>query len=159
MVEIKLLVCIKMDLVLNNLQWLICHKTKPNQTKPIMFFCSGGTRKKPKQFVSSLIGSDSGAAPPLFHINRGKKYSDLCVVLNDFPIVYKFRKPCLLNVGLATITWVLDGVMVNVLDCDCIVSEFELQSRYYVHFRTNAPWRRYEASKHSSSPRRQLGIK
>ena len=22
------------DLVLNNLQWLICHKTKPNQTKP-----------------------------------------------------------------------------------------------------------------------------
>ena len=25
--------CIKMDLALNNLQWLICHKTKPNQTK------------------------------------------------------------------------------------------------------------------------------
>ncbi len=24
----------KEDLVLNNLQWLICHKTKPNQTKP-----------------------------------------------------------------------------------------------------------------------------
>ena len=23
----------KPDLVLNNLQWLICHKTKPNQTK------------------------------------------------------------------------------------------------------------------------------
>ena len=23
-----------MDLVLNNLQWLICHKAKPNQTKP-----------------------------------------------------------------------------------------------------------------------------
>ena len=23
---------IKMDLALNNLQWLICHKTKPNQT-------------------------------------------------------------------------------------------------------------------------------
>ena len=22
-----------MDLALNNLQWLICHKTKPNQTK------------------------------------------------------------------------------------------------------------------------------
>ena len=22
------------DLALNNLQWLICHKTKPNQTKP-----------------------------------------------------------------------------------------------------------------------------
>ena len=24
----------KEDLALNNLQWLICHKTKPNQTKP-----------------------------------------------------------------------------------------------------------------------------
>ena len=24
----------KMDLVLNDLQWLICHQTKPNQTKP-----------------------------------------------------------------------------------------------------------------------------
>ena len=23
-----------MDLALNNLQWLICHKTKPNQTIP-----------------------------------------------------------------------------------------------------------------------------
>ena len=23
-----------MDLALNNLQWFICHKTKPNQTKP-----------------------------------------------------------------------------------------------------------------------------
>ena len=25
-------VCIKMDLALNNLQWLICHKIKPNQS-------------------------------------------------------------------------------------------------------------------------------
>ena len=24
----------KQDLSLNNLQWLICHKTQPNQTKP-----------------------------------------------------------------------------------------------------------------------------
>ena len=28
-------------------------------------------------------------------------------------------------------------VMVKVLDCDQKVSGFELQSRYYVHFRTN----------------------
>ena len=26
-----LLICIKIDLVLNNLQWLICHKTKPSK--------------------------------------------------------------------------------------------------------------------------------
>ena len=30
MLEIELFVCIELDLALNNLQWLICHKTKPN---------------------------------------------------------------------------------------------------------------------------------
>ena len=35
MSEIQLFICIKMDLALNNPQWLICHKTKPNQTKTI----------------------------------------------------------------------------------------------------------------------------
>ena len=29
------------------------------------------------------------------------------------------------------------SVMVKVLDCGIVVSEFELQSHYYVHFRTN----------------------
>ena len=33
MFEIELFICIKMDLALNNLQWSMCHKTKPNQTK------------------------------------------------------------------------------------------------------------------------------
>ena len=31
----------------------------------------------------------------------------------------------------------LRGVVANVLDCDIIVSEFEIQSRYYVHFQIN----------------------
>ena len=31
--EIELFKCIKIDLALNNLEWLIYHKTKPNQTK------------------------------------------------------------------------------------------------------------------------------
>ena len=30
----------KMDWTLNNLQWLICHKTKPNQTKLIQRVCT-----------------------------------------------------------------------------------------------------------------------
>ena len=30
-----------------------------------------------------------------------------------------------------------EGVVANVLDCDIVVSEFELQWRYYVHFQTN----------------------
>ena len=29
----------KMDLALNNLQWLISHKTKPNQIKPLYSNC------------------------------------------------------------------------------------------------------------------------
>ena len=29
------------------------------------------------------------------------------------------------------------GVMVKEMDCGIVVSEFEPQSRYYVHFRTN----------------------
>ena len=29
------------------------------------------------------------------------------------------------------------GVMVKAMDCGIIVSEFELQSRYYTHFRAN----------------------
>ena len=31
------------------------------------------------------------------------------------------------------------GVMVKVMDCRTVVSEFVLQSRYYVQFRTNTP--------------------
>ena len=31
----------------------------------------------------------------------------------------------------------LRGVMVKAMDCEIVVSEFELQLRYYVHFRTN----------------------
>ena len=33
MFEIQLFICIKLALALNNLQWLMCHKTKSNQTK------------------------------------------------------------------------------------------------------------------------------
>ena len=34
--------------------------------------------------------------------------------------------------------------MANVLDCDIVVSEFELQSRYYLHFETNTTGKRHE---------------
>ena len=30
------------------------------------------------------------------------------------------------------------GIVANVLDCKIVVKEFELQSRYYVHFHTNS---------------------
>ena len=36
------------------------------------------------------------------------------------------------------------GVASKVLDCDLEISKFELQSRSYSHFWTNAPWEVYE---------------
>ena len=33
--------------------------------------------------------------------------------------------------------WCPHGVMIKAMDCGIIVSEFVLQSRYYVHFQTN----------------------
>ena len=35
-------------------------------------------------------------------------------------------------------------VMVNMRDCSILVSKFELQSNYYIHFWINAPWKRYK---------------
>ena len=39
MFEIELFICIKMDLTLNNLQWLICYQTKSNQTHTHVCVC------------------------------------------------------------------------------------------------------------------------
>ena len=33
--------------------------------------------------------------------------------------------------------WSVRAVVSNLLDCDIVENEFELQSCYYVHFRTN----------------------
>ena len=30
-----------------------------------------------------------------------------------------------------------NGIVTNMLDCDIVVNEFELQTRYYIHFQTN----------------------
>ena len=38
------------------------------------------------------------------------------------------------------------GILAYVLGCNIVVSEFELQYRYYVHFRTNVPRERDEPS-------------
>ena len=40
----------------------------------------------------------------------------------------------------------LCSVVVIVLDCDIVVREIELQSRYYIHFRTNTLWESHEPS-------------
>ena len=37
--------------------------------------------------------------------------------------------------------WSPHGMMANMLDCNIIVSEFELQPYYYIHFQTNTLWK------------------
>ena len=41
--------------------------------------------------------------------------------------------------------WSLRGAVANVLDNDIVVSEFELQSRYHVHFQSNTPEEKYKS--------------
>ena len=36
------------------------------------------------------------------------------------------------------------GAVANVLNCNIVVSEFRLHSRYYIHFRSNTLGKRYE---------------
>ena len=50
-------------------------------------------------------------------------------------IIYLFNR---------TIVLMLKKSFRDMLDCDIVVSEFELQSCYYVHIWTNAPWEKYE---------------
>ena len=35
-------------------------------------------------------------------------------------------------------------VIVKALDCRIVVSEFDLNSRYYVHFQSKYPWKKYD---------------
>ena len=46
----------KQYLALNNLQWLICHKTKPNPTKLYITAILENEFDKPSQFLSANLG-------------------------------------------------------------------------------------------------------
>ena len=68
-------------------------------------------------------------------IERLKKYN------KQFNILYKIQNTTAICNILILIS-INDGessrsAVANGLDCDIVGSEFELQSRYYVHFRTN----------------------
>ena len=52
----------KKDLALNNLQWLICHKTQPNQTKIHRLHLSGEVRL-PNECPSCDSKLSDGEAP------------------------------------------------------------------------------------------------
>ena len=58
------------------------------------------------------------------------------VIINTFLLFLENIK-YFLSVFTITIRRCPRGVMINAVDCGIVVSEFELQSRYYVHFRTS----------------------
>ena len=70
-----------------------------------------------------------------------------CFVSRKLLTVKKCEVPIFLYLFLSFTIWLCTiesfivfnpyGVDANVQDCDILTSEFELQSRYYVHFRTN----------------------
>ena len=88
----------KNDLALNNPQWLICHKTKPNQTKPDLNNVNLCFRQ-------------------WFYFQYLSKQS--------LTLQHEWGRDC------------LRSLIPKSLDCGFEVNEFELQSRYYVHFWTN----------------------
>ena len=51
-------------------------------------------------------------------------------------LVYYFH-PVRVYIYIYITGWCLCGVMVKAMDCGIVVSKFELQSRYYIHFRAN----------------------
>ena len=64
----------KPDLALNNQQWLICHKTKPNQTKDVQYF---------SQILSALDGVIFGGIDS--EIINTAKLSSKILLLRIFP--------------------------------------------------------------------------
>ena len=100
----------KIDLALNNLQWLICHKTKSNQTN---------------QVTSAYI------IWFLIFLSNTNKFHNFYSWMKYYH--YYFPTMTLNN----TRGWCPRGAMVKTMDCGIVVSEFVLQSRNYLHFRAN----------------------
>ena len=83
---------------------------------------------------------------PLFYIYKKVRRSGKAIVKKvsgdvDLGVKYISQYRSCINVFLFFYVYeklrrILDGVVANVLDCD-VVSEFELQSCDYIHFRTN----------------------
>ena len=71
---------------------------------------------------SMLSLCSSVVTPEKNHIYGAVGYTD-CISAKGF--------------GLHRMWWCPRGVMVKAMDCGIVVSEFEFQSRYYVHFRTS----------------------
>ena len=64
MLEIELFICIKLDLALNNLQWLICHETRPNKSTSLIYYLQMTEEGKDgfTPFVKTIAWSETQTA-------------------------------------------------------------------------------------------------
>ena len=57
--------------------------------------------------------------------------------LNEVELIFLHTSISIVSAQLNSLRGCPHGVIVKAMDCGIVVREFELQSRYYVHFRTN----------------------
>ena len=138
-----------MDLALNNLQRLICHKTKPTN-HPLfpqwhLYYSSrNGLRLTREKEISSLNGahrislhvslvSEDGSSSEVFLYQDSFSLSQL---FGFSYFIYSIQESNVIFKPEYMEEYPL-GVMVKPINCRIVVSEFELKSHYYVHFQNN----------------------
>ena len=80
-----------MDLALNNLQWLICHKTKPNQTHiPETFTALSAGLRKQWLYLLQKVKTPLKGGPEydtLLHMVLGSSYEEIKSMKYTFIII------------------------------------------------------------------------
>ena len=141
-------------MALNDLKWLICHKTKAKSDEN--FFFKRQPRNIDMKNFLGVVDVEKSDLPLDRSIYKERKrggyllfYSGhWCetVVTSFLSCRYNKLGNYTLNrfaflTGQTTKLFVIRGcprgVMVKTLNCGIVVSEFKLHSTYYVHFRTN----------------------
>ena len=112
-------------------QEFICHKTQPNKIPSNLKLCLTNSPKSKE--VDGTSSTD---------INWLKSCSLASYKLFFDRSIIQYNTSFTRSIFLSSISEdtghhiISGGVMVKALDCGIVVREFELQSRFYVHFRT-----------------------
>ena len=145
-----------MNLSLNNPKWLMCQKTKPNQT----YNCYKIEKTKEHSFITFKVIQGRFFIYSTIHPLKFSMIFYFCVIghlgcispmlISVYKIISFFMKEnkfhvllselvvCNLKYTLHNNRGCPHGVMVKAMDCRIVEREFVLQSRHYVHFRANS---------------------
>ena len=121
-----------MDLALNNVQSLICHKTHTTRRCP----CGVMVKAMDCRIVEIEFVLQSRYYVHFRANTLGKGMNPLILPAITFTFGDKADNQTIL-VNSSSQGGCPRGVRVKAMDCGIVVSEFVLQSRYYVHFRAN----------------------